>query len=303
MKLVTFKNPAGQVRAGWLTATGVVDMHEVSRGALPTDMVTFIANFEANNRLIADQNLLLVPATYPLDAVTLLSPLLKPNSFRDFLAFETHLKNATARFGDAIPKEWYEIPIFYFSNHNTFVGDGASVSRPARSQRLDYELEIACIIGKAGKDIRADEAEEYILGYSILNDWTARDVQAQEMKCMLGPAKGKDFATSLGPYIATKDELEPCRIANNRFDMTMTATINGKVLSEGNFKDIHYTFAQMIERASEGVTLYPGDVLGSGTVGWGCLMESGASVYRWLEPGDVVELEIAGLGKLTNRII
>ncbi len=303
MKLITFTNSAGQVRVGWLTATGVVDMHLISQGTLPVDMLSFITNYEANRQFTETHNLLSAPDTYRMDAVTLVSPLPKPNSFRDFIAFETHLKNATARFGDQIPKEWYEVPIFYFSNHNTFVGDGAPITRPANSQKLDYELEIACIIGKEGKDISADEADAYIFGYSILNDWTARDLQAQEMRCMLGPAKGKDFATSLGPFIATKDELEPYRIANDRFDMTMTATVNGKVLSEGNFKDIHYTFAQMIERASAGVTLYPGDVLGSGTVGWGCLMESGASVFRWLEPGDEVELAITGLGKLTNRVV
>jgi len=196
----------------------------------------------------------------------------------------------------------HEMPIFYFSNPNAMKGPGEEVKRPAKCIRLDYELELACIIGKEGRNIKSDEAEEYIFGYTILNDWSARDIQMKEMKVLLGPAKGKDFATSIGPYLLTKNELEPYKSAG-RFDLEMTAAVNGEVLSRGNFKDIYYTFGDMIERASEEVTLYPGDIIGSGTVGFGCIMELGTEVHRWLEPGDEVELKITGLGTLKNRII
>jgi fumarylacetoacetate (FAA) hydrolase len=304
MKLVSFRNPAGQARAGWLLPTGVVDMHRVSEGALPADMLTFVRNYAVNRQLIEDLNLQQAPATHPLDAVTLLAPLPNPPSFRDFLTFETHIKNATARAGHPVPPEWYQIPVFYFSNPTVMAGPDQPIARPARCQRLDYELELAVVVGKQGRDIQPEDAHEYILGYTILNDWTARDLQLQEMRVQLGPAKGKDFATSLGPYIATADELAPYVTADpHRPDLRMTATVNGQLLSDGNFSSVHYTFGEMLARASEDVTLYPGDVIGSGTVGWGCLMELGSDAHRWLEPGDVVELEISGLGKLRTPVV
>jgi 2-keto-4-pentenoate hydratase/2-oxohepta-3-ene-1,7-dioic acid hydratase in catechol pathway len=181
-------------------------------------------------------------------------------------------------------------------------GPGEDVARPKKCLKLDYELEMACIIGKEGKNIKASEAEEYIFGYTILSDWSARDLQAQEMKVLLGPAKGKDFATSIGPCIVSKDELEQYKI-DDVFDLEMSAKVNGEVWSHGNFKDIYYSFGQMIERASEDVTLYPGDIIGSGTVGFGCVLELGTEKYRWLEPGDEVELEITGLGVLKSKIV
>lgn len=233
----------------------------------------------------------------------LLPPLPNPPSFRDFIAFETHIKNATKRFGDEVPKEWYEIPVFYFSNATVMKGHGEEIQRPAKCERLDFELEVAVIIGKAGMNIKASESDEYIFGYTILNDWTARDLQAQEMKVKLGPAKGKDFATSIGPYIITKDELEEYKTVDGRFDLNMTASINGKIITEGNFKTIHYTFGQMMERASEDVMLYPGDILGSGTVGWGCIMELGTDKQPWLQSGDEVELAVTAMGKLANKIV
>jgi 2-keto-4-pentenoate hydratase/2-oxohepta-3-ene-1,7-dioic acid hydratase in catechol pathway len=197
--------------------------------------------------------------------------------------------------------EWYEIPVFYFSNHLAIKGPGEIIPKPKDSHWLDYELEIACIIGKEGRDIRAEEADEFIFGYTILNDWSARDLQQKEMKVGLGPAKGKDFSTSIGPWIVTKEDLEPLR-AGKGYDISMKARVNGVLLSEGNMKDIYYSFAEMIERASKGVTLYPGEILGSGTVGTGCILELGEDVHRWLEPGDVVELEVDHLGVLNNII-
>lgn len=302
MKFVTFTNREQQQRAGILMDDSVIDLNFASNGELPETMADFIKN---QSLYIPVVQSLLETKDLPsinLKNIQLTAPLPKPTSFRDFVAFETHVKNATKRSGDTVAPEWYEMPIFYFSNPNAMKGPEEEVKRPSRCIRLDYELELACVIGKEGKNIKASEAEDYIFGYTILNDWSARDIQMKEMKVLLGPAKGKDFATSIGPYIVTKDELEPYRVGQ-RFNLEMTAKVNGEVLSKGNFKDIYYTFGDMIERASEDVTLYPGDIIGSGTVGFGCLMELGTEVHRWLEPGDEVELTITGLGSLTNKII
>ncbi|MHB8626923.1 MAG: fumarylacetoacetate hydrolase family protein [Aggregatilineales bacterium] len=244
---------------------------------------------------------------FGLANVTLLPPV-QPPTFRDFYAFEAHVKNARKRRGlDMIP-QWYEAPVFYYSNPGVLYGHDANVPRPAYTQELDYELELACVIGKPGRDIPAETANEHIAGYTILNDWSARDVQRLEMAVGLGPAKAKDFATSLGPWLVTPDELADKAVGSGaalRYDLTMIARVNGKELSRGNAKDIHFTFAQMIARASQGVELRTGDLIGSGTVGTGCLLELGAqeTLGRWLQPGDVVELEIERLGILSNRIV
>lgn len=198
--------------------------------------------------------------------------------------------------------EWYDFPVFYFSNVGAIVGPEEPVRRPARTKALDFELEIACVIGRKGINIRKEEAESYIAGYTILNDWSARDIQREEVKVGLGPAKGKDFASSLGPYLVTPDELEDRRAANG-YNLQMEARVNGKTVSSGNFKDIYYSFAEMIERASEDCTLYPGDIIGSGTVGTGCILELGPEVCPWLDEGDIVELEIERLGVLRNKIV
>jgi 2-keto-4-pentenoate hydratase/2-oxohepta-3-ene-1,7-dioic acid hydratase in catechol pathway len=302
MKFVTFYQANKELRAGVLIEDQVIDLNFASDGELPNSIAEFLKNqsvyMAALERLLGSNN---VP-TISIRNVQLTAPLPNPTSFRDFVAFETHVKNATKRSGDSVAPEWYEMPIFYFSNPNAMRGAGEEVKRPSKCIRLDYELELACVIGKEGKNIKASEAEEYIFGYTILNDWSARDIQMKEMKVLLGPAKGKDFATSIGPWMVTKDELEPYRVGD-RFDLEMTAKVNGEVLSKGNFKDIYYTFSDMIERASEDVTLYPGDIIGSGTVGFGCLMELGTEVHRWLEPGDEIELTITALGSLTNKII
>ncbi|MFD3450435.1 fumarylacetoacetate hydrolase family protein [Microbacteriaceae bacterium 4G12] len=298
MKFITFRNHLGEIRAGLLCGEQVVDINIASDGLLPSRMIDFLENTEQYmqiaQELSAPKN-----GVYRLEEVTLCAPLPNPGSIRDFYAFEQHVKTARGRRGLDVALEWYEIPVFYFTNHRAVIGTNDKVICPRGSEKLDYELEIACIIGKEGRNISRVQAEEYIFGYCILNDWSARDIQAQEMKVGLGPAKGKDFATSLGPYIVTKDELEPYRM-QDRYDLQMKATVNGKQLSGGNYKDIHYTFAEMIERASANVTLYPGDVIGSGTVGTGCILELGTET--WLQAGDVVELEITGLGVLRNEI-
>ncbi len=230
---------------------------------------------------------------FPRSNVRLLSPLPNPNSLRDFLAFEAHTKRGYERRGQQIPEQWYKLPVYYKGNHRSLIGPDEPVIWPRYTQKLDYELELACIIGKKGRDIPEAEAENYIFGYAILNDFSARDIQMEEMICRLGPAKGKDFATALGPYIVTADEIPDPR------NLKMIARINGEVWSEGNSGTSHWTWPQMIAHVSNEEDLYPSDILGSGTVGGGC----GYELDRWIQPGDTVELEIEGLGKLRNLIV
>jgi fumarylacetoacetate (FAA) hydrolase len=257
---------------------------------------------------------------YDLSEVKLLAPLPNPGSFRDYIGFEQHMLNASKSFGHTIGQAWYEMPVFYFTNHHAIYGPDDEIKRPDKETKLDIELEMAVIIGKKGKDIKAADAGDYIFGYTVFNDWTARAIQKKEMEIPLGPHKGKDFANAIGPCIVTADEMEQYRVPfsesffeaplkipavkGDRFNLKMTSRINGQTICEGNYKTSHYNFAQMIERASENnVTLMPGDILGSGTVGWGSLIENNFSVHRPLEPGDVVELEIEGIGILKNKVI
>ena len=243
---------------------------------------------------------------YTLHELVLLPPIPDPPSVRDFYAFEQHVKTVRAKRGVEMIPEWYEIPTFYFSNNSEIYGHDEPIPYPVGSNELDIELEIACVIGREGKDIPVEEAADYIAGYTIMNDWSARDFQFKEMKLNLGPAKGKDFATSIGPWLVTPDELASRRQesgAGERYNMTMIARVNGKEISRGNFNQIYYSFPQMIAYASRNARLRAGDLLGSGTVGTGCIREVGIEVQPWLQRGDVVELEIEGIGVLRNRIV
>lgn len=238
-----------------------------------------------------------------LNSVVLHAPLPRPPSLRDFYAFEEHVMKAHANRGKPVPEEWYQFPVFYFSNANAVFGPEQPIPYPAYSQALDYELEIACIIGKTGENILEEAAEEHIFGFTIFNDWSARDEQKQEMRVGLGPAKGKDFASSFGPWIATLDELiDKFTGRIGVYDLEMVARINGEKRSRGNWRDIYFSFGQMIARASAGVTLYPGEILGSGTVGSGCLLELTGGDGPWLQPGDEVVIAVERLGKLRNTI-
>jgi fumarylacetoacetate (FAA) hydrolase len=238
--------------------------------------------------------------------IRLRTPVPYPPTIRDFYAFEQHVKAARARRNADMIPEWYEIAVFYFSNTAALYGTDEAIPYPRLSHELDFEMEMACVIGREGGDIPAAEASAYIAGYMVMNDWSARDLQRHEMKLNLGPAKGKDFATSLGPALVTPDELDDRRIgsgADERFDLAMRGWINGDQVTNAHFKDIYFTFPQMIERASQHVRLRPGDILGSGTCGTGCILELGTERHRWLRPGDIVELEIERLGVLRNTII
>jgi fumarylacetoacetate (FAA) hydrolase len=221
---------------------------------------------------------------YALEEVRLLAPVPRPPSVRDAYAFEEHIRNAARVTGrPGVPDEWYELPVFYFSNPAAIYGPDDEIPFPAGSEELDYELEVAAVIGGSGA----------IGGFTIMNDWSARDLQRKEMRVGLGPAKGKDFATSLGPIVVTPDELGDLRLE-------MIARVNGEERSRGNMGDMYHSWEAIIERASANTQLVPGDVIGSGTVGTGCILEHGDG--RWLQPGDVVELEVEGIGVLRNRV-
>ena len=247
----------------------------------------------------------------------ILAPL-HPTSCRDAYAFRQHVETARRNRGVEMIPEFDQFPVFYFTNHNAVFGEGDIIVEEDHLQKLDFELEAAIIIGKKGKNIPANEADSYIAGYTIMNDLSARRLQMEEMKLNLGPAKGKDFATVIGPFIVTVDELEDNKIhtpSGNKYDLKMTAFYNGTLVSEGNLKDMNFTFAEIIERASYGVDLYPGDVIGSGTVGTGCFLElNGTKALKakekgedftptWLKEGDTIELKIDGLGSLKNKIV
>jgi 2-keto-4-pentenoate hydratase/2-oxohepta-3-ene-1,7-dioic acid hydratase in catechol pathway len=230
---------------------------------------------------------------YELADVRVMAPLPNPPSLRDFIAFEEHIAATSKRRGQPIPPEWYKAPVYYKGNHRTIIGPDQDLPWPLATEKLDYELELGCVIGRGGTDISEREAHDYIAGYTIMNDFSARDIQFQEMACRLGPAKGKDFATAIGPCIVTPDEI------SDLASLQMVARVNGEIWSQGRFGTIHWSFEQMIEHVSRDEAIYPGDLLGSGTVGGGC----GLELDRYLKPGDLVELEIQPIGVLRTRVI
>ncbi|MGH2380549.1 MAG: fumarylacetoacetate hydrolase family protein, partial [Candidatus Limnocylindria bacterium] len=224
-------------------------------------------------------------------------------SLRDFYAFERHVGTMWKRRDMEIPEAWYRMPIFYFSNVSEIRGPGDPVYAPRGSQELDYELEVAALIDTPVRDLDASRGEEAIGGYLVLNDWSARDLQRDESTVRLGPAKGKDFASSIGPWLVTPDELADARHEKG-YDLAMTASVNGQELSRGSWASSHFSFGEMVERASADARLRPGDLLASGTVGTGCLLEiRDESFKRYLEPGDTVTLAIERLGALTAPVV
>lgn len=248
--------------------------------------------------------------------IRLLSPIPHPPSLRDAYAFRQHVQTARMNRGLKMIPTFDEFPVFYFSNHQAVYGEGPIHCLPDHFNQLDFELEVAIVINKRGKNIQAHVADDYIGGYMIMNDFSARALQMKEMKLNLGPAKGKDFATTLGPWLVTTDELaayacpSPNGHIGNTFNLEMKAAVNGIEVSKGNLADMHWTFAEIIERISYGVELFPGDIIGSGTVGTGCflelngtgLRENSAYQEQWLNSGDEISLSVSGLGVLTNYI-
>jgi fumarylacetoacetate (FAA) hydrolase len=253
----------------------------------------------------------------PVINYEILAPVPHPTSCRDGYAFRQHVEAARKNRGVEMIPEFDQYPIFYFTNHQAVEGPGPVYCMPDHFQQLDFELEIAIVIGKKGKNIKASEADAYIAGFTIMNDMSARKLQMEEMLLNLGPAKGKDFSTVIGPWLVTPDELTqkvaPTKAGHTglNYDLAMKCYVNDILVSSGNVKDMNWTFAEIIERCSYGVTLYPGDVIGSGTVGTGCFLELNGTGKRldpnfqpqWLQNGDRVTMTIDQLGVLENQII
>ena len=324
MKLVTFQigTPLGPFRrvgalhgqhvvdlnmayVRWLSDQGEAQPHRLADAQVPSTMLAFLeggpSTMAAARRALAYVAAIGPSAQgpdaetlyYELDTVRLAAPLPNPSSLRDFIAFEDHIAATSKKRGQPIPPEWYKFPVYYKGNHRSIIGPHEALPWPLDTAKLDYELELACVIGRKGRDIPERNAGDYIAGYTIMNDFSARDVQFQEMACRLGPAKGKDFATALGPCLMTPDEILDLDA------LTMIARVNGEEWSRGRFGTIHWSFPQMIAHVSRGETIYPGDVFGSGTVGGGC----GLELDRYLKPGDVVELEIQPIGVLRTQVV
>ncbi len=287
---------------------------------LPSTMKSFLENWEenisfakiANEKIIAKK----YEAKIEMDKAEIISPVPEPTSCRDGYAFRQHVAAARRNRKVDMIAEFDSYPIFYFTNHNAIQGPGDIYCMPDHFQKLDFELEAAIVVCKKGRNIKASEADNYIGGYMIMNDMSARTLQMEEMLLNLGPAKGKDFSTVIGPILVTPDELEsfkiPCKAnhTGNAYNLKMTCKVNGIQVSEGNMGDMDWTFAEILERCAYGVDILPGDVIGSGTVGTGCFLElNGTGLLndasftpQWLNDGDVVEMEIEGLGHLSNTI-
>lgn len=331
MKLVSFLNKNNEVRFGCHYDNKIIDLQE---SGLPfgyelcNDIMDYLNSeyekekvFAFYNNIISKDETEVWSKIKEAQIKKLLSPIPKPTSCRDGYAFQQHVESARRNRGvDMIP-EFYQYPIFYFTNHQAVFGEGEIMVEQDHLLKLDFELEWAIVIGKKGRNIKAEVADEYIAGYTIMNDWSARTLQMEEMMLNLGPAKGKDFATTLGPFMITPDELfdnivdeENPKIKGNMYDLEMKAFHNGKQVSLGNTKDMTFSFAEIIERVSYGIDVFPGDVIGSGTVGTGCYLELNGTWAReakesgkeftpiWIKDGDDFTLEIDKLGKLNNSI-
>jgi 2-keto-4-pentenoate hydratase/2-oxohepta-3-ene-1,7-dioic acid hydratase in catechol pathway len=290
VRLVTYERDGGR-RLGALAGERLIDLPAaVGDPAFPTTMEALVergpAALDVARQALGSGD----PDRHVVQGARLLVPLL-PASLRDFLAFEDHVKAGSARRGEAVPDSWYEMPLYYKGNHRSVYGPGDEIPWPPYTEELDYELEVAAVLGGRGRDLDARRAAQHIFGYTLMNDWSARDVQRKEMAVRLGPAKGKDFATSLGPSIVTADELDPS-------SLRLVARVDGEKWSEGSLGDARWTFPQMIAHVSQGEDVWPGDVYGSGTFGGGCGLDLG----RFLWPGAVVELEAEKIGVLRNRV-
>lgn len=291
----------GAVAAGWLDERDRVHPFVVEGrgGAGPGEAQRGLVD-AAWRRRVPDP----VGAAIALADADLLAPVGEPPSVRDFYAFEAHVATARRGRGLEVDPDWYELPVFYFSNPASVVGPGATVSAPPGCRELDFELEVAAVVGTEVADLDPDRWLDVVAGFCVMNDWSARDLQRREMRQGLGPAKGKDFALSLGPLLVTPDELPG--VGTGRPEAAMVARVNGRERSRGQLSDIHHRWGDLLAHASRGTRLRAGDVIGSGTVGTGCILElaltHGSEAEPWLAPGDLVELEVEGLGRLANRV-
>jgi 2-keto-4-pentenoate hydratase/2-oxohepta-3-ene-1,7-dioic acid hydratase in catechol pathway len=298
MRWVTYRTSDGAERPGLLRDGRVHGLDGTLLAILDS----------AGGLAAAAERALATPAeVVDLADVRLSAPIPRPPSVRDFLSFEEHLRNALRALGRSeVPQVWFEQPVFYFTNPAAVRGPDEEIPISPGCAAFDYEVEVAAVVGRAGSDLTPDDAEACIAGYTVFCDWSARDVQARESTVGLGPAKGKDGATSIGPVLVTPDELEPYR-SGKGYRLGMRASVNGRDLGGGSWADIHWSFGQMLAYASRGTQLRPGDVVGSGTVGTGCLLElsglHGAERYPWLQPGDVVTVEVEQIGAISGRIV
>jgi fumarylacetoacetate (FAA) hydrolase len=287
--------------------SNIINVSKSSNGKLPNNLADYLIDFELNNlslnKMIKSNSIGFIDLS-DVEIETLINP----KSFRDFYAFRQHVEAGRKSRGlDMIP-EYDQFPVFYFSNHNSISGPGQIKLFETQINKLDFELEIGVVISKHGRNIKPKDVYKYIAGFTILNDWSSRYIQMREMKLNLGPAKGKDFATTIGPYLVTLDELEDRMVGDIedlRYDLNMEAFLNNNLISNDNFKNITWSFSDMIARASYGVDLVSGDLIGSGTCATGCLLEINQTNNTdiWLEDGDVVKLKIDRLGELENKVV
>lgn len=321
MKLVSYLRDEHDYLA--VLVNGMLYDMEFIHPDLPANMSMFLAYWEDSFPLLQNGAQMIAEEKIargkgiPVESVQLLAPVPFPTSCRDGYAFRQHVEAARRNRNVPMIPEFDQYPVFYFTNHHSVKGPGNVLCMPDHFQKLDFELEAAIVICRQGRNIRAEEAEDYIGGLMIMNDLSARTLQMQEMLLNLGPAKGKDFATTTGPWLVTLDELEAFAVApkeghrGRNWNLNMSCTVNGITVSNGNLASMDWTFAEIIERASYGADLYPGDIIGSGTVGTGCFLELNGTGKRnnpdypeqWLQEGDVVELKIDHLGTLTNTIV
>ena len=321
MKFLTFKTKNdNEIRFGFKSYEKVIDIGLAAKWLyekkndnsfinIPLTLHKALEKWDQNFRLLkaldsklSDFNI--ESFSYKESDLTILPPIINPPAFRDFYAFEQHVKAARKLRKLDMHPDWYKIPIFYFSNPNCCYGHGENIPYPDGTTELDFELEFAVIIGNGGSNIKSSEANKVIAGYTILNDWSSRNLQREEMPMSLGPAKGKDFASSFGPYMVTPDEIESAWKDDGKLHLQMTCHVNGKKVSDGNTNDLYHSFGDMIERASMNTKLIPGEYIGSGTVGTGCILElRPENAGGWLKKGDIVTLEIERLGILENKIV
>ena len=322
MKLVTYLTKEGNDQLAFLH-NGNLYNADAMHPELPSSMGMFLHYWDDYFPIAQQVNAAIVEGKLSSNNVveyataTVLAPVPFPTSCRDGYAFRQHVAAARRNRKVDMIAEFDQYPIFYFTNHNSIQGQGEVKCMPDHFNKLDFELEAAIVICKNGRNIKAATADNYIGGLMIMNDMSARTLQMEEMLLNLGPAKGKDFSTPIGPMLVTLDDLQnlevPCKPnhTGKAWNLKMTCKVNNIQVSEGNVSDMDWTFAEIIERASYGVDLKAGDVIGSGTVGTGCFLElNGTGLLndpnykvQWLKEGDVVEMEIDGLGTLVNNIV